>query len=163
MVSCGSGTASRIGAAPVRRASAAAPGCHGGRIGCRAQSSASRAAATPVDHAAAGGRADRRLQSSGGSPAPAGRRQRAGRPASAGPVTISGWQSTGAEGDALTQTLCAAQAALPNLQITYQPIVGDYQAVMAANIAAHDVPDLFYVNADYAQELDRPDLPAAAR
>jgi ABC-type glycerol-3-phosphate transport system substrate-binding protein len=69
-----------------------------------------------------------------------------------GPVTISGWQSTGAEGDALTQTLCAAQAALPNLQITYQPIAGDYQAVMAANIAARTVPDLMYVNADYAQE-----------
>jgi multiple sugar transport system substrate-binding protein len=68
-----------------------------------------------------------------------------------GPVKISGWQSTGAEGDALTQTLCAAQAALPNLQITYQPIAGDYVAVMTANIAAHDVPDLFYVNADYAQ------------
>ena len=68
-----------------------------------------------------------------------------------GPVTISGWQSTGAEGDALTQTLCAAQAALPNLQITYQPIAGDYLAVMTANIAARDVPDLFYVNADYAQ------------
>jgi multiple sugar transport system substrate-binding protein len=69
-----------------------------------------------------------------------------------GPVTISGWQSTGAEGDALTQTLCAAQAAMPNLQITYQPIAGDYQAVQAANIAARTVPDLFYVNADYAQE-----------
>jgi len=68
-----------------------------------------------------------------------------------GPVTISGWQSTGAEGDALTQTLCAAQAALPNLQITYQPIAGDYQAVEAANIAARTVPDLFYVNSDYAQ------------
>jgi multiple sugar transport system substrate-binding protein len=68
-----------------------------------------------------------------------------------GPVTISGWQSTGAEGDALTQTLCAAQAALPNLQITYQPIAGDYAAVMTANIAARDVPDLFYVNADVAQ------------
>ncbi len=68
-----------------------------------------------------------------------------------GPVTISGWQSSGAEGDALTQTLCAAQAAMPNLQITYQPIAGDYQAVEAANIAARTVPDLFYVNADYAQ------------
>jgi multiple sugar transport system substrate-binding protein len=67
-----------------------------------------------------------------------------------GPVTISGWQSTGAEGDALTQTLCAAQAALPNLQITYQP-VADYVPAMTANIAARDVPDLFYVNSDYAQ------------
>jgi len=67
-----------------------------------------------------------------------------------GPVTISGWQSTGAEGDALTQTLCAAQVALPNLQITYQPVAGDYQAFEAANIAARTVPDLFYVNAEYA-------------
>jgi len=90
-------------------------------------------------------------QSSGGSPAPSGGviDWAAGI---SGPVTISGWQSTGAEGDALTQTLCAAQAALPNLQITYQPIAGDYQAVEAANIAARTVPDLFYVNAEYAKE-----------
>ena len=33
-----------------------------------------------------------------------------------GPVTISGWQSTGAEGDALTQTLCAAQARVSSLR-----------------------------------------------
>ena len=53
---------------------------------------------------------------------------------------------------ALTQTLCAAQAALPNLQITYQPIAGDYRGHDRANdFAARDVPDLFYVNPDYAQ------------
>ena len=80
-----------------------------------------------------------------------------------GPVTISGWQSTGAEGDALTQTLCAAQVALPNLQITYQPIPGDYVAAMSANFAARDVPDLFYVNADVAPGVDQGELPRAAR
>lgn len=69
-----------------------------------------------------------------------------------GPVTISGWQSSPAEGNALTQTLLGAQSALPTLQISYQPIAGDYVAAMTADFAAHSVPDLFYVDASYAQE-----------
>jgi len=69
-----------------------------------------------------------------------------------GPVVLSGWQSSPAEGNALTQTLLSFQAAYPDIPVDYQPLAGDYPTVMAAKFASADVPDLFYVNADYAQQ-----------
>jgi multiple sugar transport system substrate-binding protein len=69
-----------------------------------------------------------------------------------GPVVLSGWQSSPAEGNALTRTLLGFQAKYPDIPVDYQPIAGDYPAAMAARFASGEVPDLFYVNADYAQE-----------
>ncbi len=69
-----------------------------------------------------------------------------------GTAVLSGWQASPAEGNALTQTLLDFQAANPNIKVDYQPIAGDYATVMATNFASHDVPDVFYVNADYAQQ-----------
>jgi multiple sugar transport system substrate-binding protein len=69
-----------------------------------------------------------------------------------GPATLSGWESTGAEGDAVEATVAALQAAHPNIQVTYEPIPGNYVEAMTAAFASGDVPDLFYVNAEYAQE-----------
>ena len=67
-----------------------------------------------------------------------------------GPVVLSGWQSSPAEGNALTQTLLGFQSTFPNIKVDYQPIAGDYPTVMATKFASHDVPDLFYVDASYA-------------
>jgi multiple sugar transport system substrate-binding protein len=72
--------------------------------------------------------------------------------AATGNVVLSGWQSTGAEGTAVQNTVKAAKAALPNLTIDYQPVAGDYKTQMATKIASHDVPDVFYVDASYALE-----------
>lgn len=72
--------------------------------------------------------------------------------AATGNVVLSGWQSTGAEGTAVQNTVKAAKTALPNLTIDYKPIAGDYKTAMATKIAAHDVPDVFYVDASYALE-----------
>jgi multiple sugar transport system substrate-binding protein len=69
-----------------------------------------------------------------------------------GPVVLSGWQSSPAEGNALTQTLLGFQAKYPDIPVDYQPVAGDYPALMAAKFASGEVPDVFYVNADYAQE-----------
>jgi multiple sugar transport system substrate-binding protein len=69
-----------------------------------------------------------------------------------GPVVLSGWQSTPSEGNALTQTLLGFQAKYPDIPVDYQPIAGDYPAAMAARFASGEVPDVFYVNAEYAQE-----------
>lgn len=69
-----------------------------------------------------------------------------------GPARLSGWQSSPAEGNALTQTLLSFQAKYPNVPVDYQPIPSDYTAAMAANFAAADVPDVFYVDASYAGE-----------
>lgn len=77
-------------------------------------------------------------------------------PASAAPVSgtaiLSGWQSSPSEGNALTKTLLAFQAANPDVKVDYQPVAGDYPTVMATKFASGDVPDVFYVNADYAQQ-----------
>ena len=80
-----------------------------------------------------------------------------------GPVVLSGWQSSPAEGNALTQTLLGFQAAYPNIKVDYQPVAGDYPTVMAAKTASGDVPDLFYVNADYAQQWISEGFPVPAR
>jgi multiple sugar transport system substrate-binding protein len=69
-----------------------------------------------------------------------------------GSVVLSGWQSSPAEGNALTQTLLAFQAAYPNIKVDYQPIAGDYPTVMTAKFASKDVPDVMYLNADVAPD-----------
>ena len=69
-----------------------------------------------------------------------------------GTAVLSGWQSSPAEGNALTQTLLSYQSAFPNVKVDYQPLGGDYAAGMAAKFASRDVPDLFYVDAGYAQQ-----------
>ena len=69
-----------------------------------------------------------------------------------GTAILSGWQSSPAEGNALTQTLLSYQSAFPNVKVDYQPLGGDYAAGMAAKFASRDVPDVFYVDAGYAQQ-----------
>jgi multiple sugar transport system substrate-binding protein len=63
-----------------------------------------------------------------------------------GTVVLSGWQSTGAEGDALNATLDAFKAAYPNITLDYQPVATDYATAMAAKFSSGEPPDLFYVD-----------------
>lgn len=69
-----------------------------------------------------------------------------------GTAVLSGWRSSQDEGEALTQTLLGLPAYNPNILVDYQPIAGDYRVVMITKISSGEVPDLFYVNADYAAE-----------
>ncbi|MBA3876654.1 MAG: hypothetical protein C0498_06920 [Anaerolinea sp.] len=69
-----------------------------------------------------------------------------------GPAILSGWRSSPEEGEALTQALLGFPAQYPNIQVDYRPIAGDYRTVMITKISSGEVPDLFYVNAEYAQE-----------
>ena len=55
---------------------------------------------------------------------------------------LSCWQSSPAEGDALTQALFGYQSAFPNVKVDYQPLGGDFPAGMAAKFASGDVPDV---------------------
>ena len=83
----------------------------------------------------------------------AARRLAPGIPKSiSGTAILSGWRSSPEEGEALTQTLLGFPAVYPNIQVDYQPIAGDYRTVMITKISSHEVPDLFYVNAEYAPE-----------
>ncbi|MGH2477219.1 MAG: ABC transporter substrate-binding protein, partial [Candidatus Limnocylindrales bacterium] len=69
-----------------------------------------------------------------------------------GTAVLSGWRSSPEEGEALTQALLGFPAQYPNIQVDYQPIAGDYRTVMITKISSGEVPDLFYVNAEYAPE-----------
>jgi len=69
-----------------------------------------------------------------------------------GTAVLSGWKSSADEGEALTQALLGFPAYNPNVLIDYQPIAGEYRTVMITKISSGEVPDLFYVNAEYAPE-----------
>jgi multiple sugar transport system substrate-binding protein len=88
-------------------------------------------------------------ESAGGSTAPSGG---GFDPASiSGTATLSGWQSSDAENAALKATVTAFEAAYPKIKVDYKVIAGDYATVMATNFASKNVPDLFYVDAAFAQ------------
>lgn len=85
----------------------------------------------------------------GGSTTPSGP---AFDPASiSGTATLSGWQSSDAENAALKATVAAFQTAFPKVKADYKVIAGDYATVMATNFASKNVPDVFYVDATFAQ------------
>jgi multiple sugar transport system substrate-binding protein len=69
-----------------------------------------------------------------------------------GNVTLGQWESSPAEGTALKAAVDAFSAAYPNIKVTQTTIPGDYRAAMVTKFGAKDVPDLFYVNAEYAPE-----------
>jgi multiple sugar transport system substrate-binding protein len=69
-----------------------------------------------------------------------------------GTAILSGWRSSPEEGEALTQALLGFPPQFPNIEVDYQPISGDYRTVMITRISSGEVPDLFYVNAEYAPE-----------
>jgi multiple sugar transport system substrate-binding protein len=69
-----------------------------------------------------------------------------------GNATLSGWQASPDEGKALQNALNAFATKFPNIKVDYKEVPGDYRTVMQTKFAAQDVPDIFYVNADYAKE-----------
>lgn len=69
-----------------------------------------------------------------------------------GEVTLGQWESSPQEGEALKAALDAFATKYPNIKVTQTTIAGDYRAQMVNKFGAADVPDLFYVNAEYAPE-----------
>jgi multiple sugar transport system substrate-binding protein len=69
-----------------------------------------------------------------------------------GNATLSGWQASPDEGKALQNALDQFATTYPNIKVDYKEVPGDYRTVMQTKFAAQDVPDIFYVNADYAKE-----------
>lgn len=68
-----------------------------------------------------------------------------------GTVKLAGWQSSDSESAALKATIAAFEAAYPKIKVDYQVVAGDYATVMATNFSSRNVPDLFYVDATFAQ------------
>ena len=69
-----------------------------------------------------------------------------------GSVTLGQWESSPAERSALSSALAAFAVEYPNIKVDQQTIAGDYRAQMITRFGAHNPPDIFYVNAEYAQD-----------
>jgi multiple sugar transport system substrate-binding protein len=74
-----------------------------------------------------------------------------------GEITLGQWESSPAEGAALTVALDAFAVAYPNIKVNQTTIKGDYRAQMITAFGAQDEPDIFYVNAEYAPEWMDPE------
>jgi multiple sugar transport system substrate-binding protein len=70
--------------------------------------------------------------------------------AASGTVTLSGW-SSGPDEDALLQQVIATfEKTHPTIKVDYSVINGDYGQAMTARFAAHNPPDVFYVDSSLA-------------
>lgn len=88
--------------------------------------------------------------SAGGSPSPS---VAAFDPSAiSGSATLGQWESSPAERSALASALAAFQVTYPKISVTQETIAGDYRAQMITRFGAHNPPDIFYVNAEYAQD-----------
>lgn len=67
-------------------------------------------------------------------------------------LTVSGWTSSPAEDALVQQGFNTFMQQHPNIKITWNPIPQEYQTKMRANVASGNVPDVFYVSPDMAQE-----------
>ncbi|HUQ42830.1 MAG TPA: extracellular solute-binding protein [Candidatus Limnocylindria bacterium] len=69
-----------------------------------------------------------------------------------GDVRLGAWESSPAEGLALKAALDGFAAKYPNIKVTQETVAGDYRVQMVTNFGSGDVPDIFYINAEYAPE-----------
>jgi multiple sugar transport system substrate-binding protein len=70
--------------------------------------------------------------------------------ATATTVTLSGWSAGKTEDDLLQQIVNDFNSTHPNIHVDYSVINGDYATAMTARFAAHNPPDVFYVDSSIA-------------
>lgn len=80
----------------------------------------------------------------------------AATPSPAGAVTgnavLGQWESSASERSALSSAVAAFRVANPNLSVEQLTIRGNYRDEMITRFGAHNPPDVFYVNAEYARD-----------
>ena len=67
-------------------------------------------------------------------------------------LNVSGWSSSPAEDTLVKAGLLAFHERYPNITANWSPIPDQYQTKMRANVAAGNVPDVFYLSPDMPQE-----------
>ncbi len=74
------------------------------------------------------------------------------RPASRGTttVTLAGWSAGTAEDSLLQKIIARFEQTHPTIKVDYSVINGDYPTAMTARFAAHNPPDVFYVDSSLA-------------
>src|SRR5205085_9789978 len=61
-------------------------------------------------------------------------------------VTLSGWSAGADEDNLLQQVVNTFMKSHPSIKVDYSVINGDYGSAMTARFAAHNPPDVFYVD-----------------
>jgi multiple sugar transport system substrate-binding protein len=65
-------------------------------------------------------------------------------------VTLAGWSAGADEDNLLRQIVAAFEKSHPSIKVDYSVINGDYPTAMTARFAAHNPPDVFYVDSSLA-------------
>jgi len=65
-------------------------------------------------------------------------------------ITLSGWSSGADEDNLLQQVVNTFNNTHPSIHVNYAIINGDYGTAMTARFAAHNPPDVFYVDSSVA-------------
>jgi multiple sugar transport system substrate-binding protein len=65
-------------------------------------------------------------------------------------ITLSGWSAGKDEDDLLQSVVNTFNATHPSIHVDYSVINGDYPTAMTARFAAHNPPDVFYVDSSVA-------------
>ncbi|HET7044792.1 MAG TPA: ABC transporter substrate-binding protein [Gaiellaceae bacterium] len=65
-------------------------------------------------------------------------------------VTLAGWSAGADEDDLLRQVVAKFEKTHPGIKVDYSVINGDYPTAMTARFAAHNPPDVFYVDSSLA-------------
>jgi multiple sugar transport system substrate-binding protein len=65
-------------------------------------------------------------------------------------VTLSGWSAGADEDNLLKQVVANFMKTHPNIKVDYSVINGDYSTAMTSRFAAHNPPDVFYVDSSLA-------------
>lgn len=76
--------------------------------------------------------------------------------ASAAPIhlTLGMWASSPAEKQLVERQIALFEKENPNIKVSIQVITGNYLQALQPMLAAHDAPDIFYVDSSYAPTLE---------
>jgi multiple sugar transport system substrate-binding protein len=72
------------------------------------------------------------------------------RSAKVSTITLSGWSAGADEDNLLQQVVNTFEKSHPSIKVNYSVINGDYTTAMTARFAAHNPPDVFYVDSSLA-------------
>ena len=72
------------------------------------------------------------------------------RPKATTTVTLSGWSAGADEDNLLKQVVANFMKTHPSIKVDYSVINGDYTTAMTSRFAAHNPPDVFYVDSSLA-------------
>ncbi len=87
-----------------------------------------------------------------------GGRRAAARAQASGTVRLTGWSASPQERPLLEDALEGFRTKFPDIDLQYEPIPGNYLEVLQTQLAAGEVADVFYVDAQFAQDLASRDV-----